>query len=65
MYNSVSLTLVCLYRPPHSKQNKRTNKMFLDQFPDFLLSLSDGTGEIIVGDLLFASRMSMTTKCVN
>ena len=50
MYNSVSFTLVSLYRSPHSKQNKCTNKMFLDQFPDFLLSLSDGNGEIIVGD---------------
>ena len=27
-----SVTLVCLYRPPHSKQNKSINKILLDEF---------------------------------
>lgn len=57
MFNSISVTLIRLYRPPHSKQNKNTNNiMFLDQFSDFLYSLSDGIGEIIViliGDFNF------------
>ena len=48
VYNSVLVTLICLYRPPHSKQNNNTNKMFLDEFPDFLQSLNDKKGEVIV-----------------
>ena len=46
--NSVSVALICLCRPTHGKQNKNTNKMFLDKFPDFLHSLSDSTGDVIV-----------------
>ena len=44
VYNIVSVTLICLYRPLYSKQNKNTNKMLLDEVPDFLLSLSDRKG---------------------
>ena len=48
-------TLVGLYRPPHSKQNKGTNKMFLDQFNSRFSPLAhDGKGEItVVGDFNF------------
>ena len=50
----ISLTLVCLYRTPRSKLNKSTNKMFLDQFPVFLHSLSDRKRKItVVGDFNF------------
>ena len=38
VYNSVSVTLICLYHPLYSKQNNNTNNMFLDEFPDFLHS---------------------------
>ena len=48
VYNSVSVTLICLYRPPYGKQNNNTNKVFSDEFPDFLYSLSDRKGEVIV-----------------
>ena len=54
VYNSVSVTLICLYRPPYSKQNNNTNKMFLDEFPDCLHSLNDRKAEVIVmGDFKF------------
>ena len=54
VYISVSVTLICWYRPPYSKQNNNTNKMFLDEFPDFLHPLSDRRGEVIVmGDFHF------------
>ena len=52
--NNVSVTLICLYRPPYSKQTNNTNKMVLDEFPDFLHPLSDKKGEVIVmGDFNF------------
>ena len=44
VYNNVSVTLICLYRPPYSKQNNSSIKMFLDEFPDFLHPLSDRKG---------------------
>ena len=54
VYNNVSVTLICLYRPPYSKQTNNTNKMVLDEFPDFLHPLSDKKGEVIVmGDFHF------------
>ena len=54
VYNSISVTLICLYRPPYSKQNKNTNKIFLDEFPYFLHSLIDCKREVIViGDFNF------------
>ena len=66
VYNSVSVTLICLYRPAYSKQNNITNKMFLDEFPDFLHSLSNRKGEVtVMGDLIFILTTSMTVKCVN
>ena len=48
VYNSVSVTLICLYRPPYSKEKNNTNTMFLDEFTDFLHSLSDRKEEAIV-----------------
>ena len=66
MYNSVSLTLVSLHHPPQDRQNKSTNKMFLDQFPDFLHWPGDSKGRLLLWvALIFTSRMSMTAKCVN
>ena len=54
MYNRVSVTFICLYRPPFSKQNTNTNKMFLDEFPGFLHSLSDRKGvAVVMGDFNF------------
>ena len=40
VYNSVSVTSICLYCP-YSKRNKNTDKMFLDGFLDSLYYLSD------------------------
>ena len=48
VYNSISVTLNRLYRPPYSKQNKNTNDTFLDEFPDFLHSIINSKGEVIV-----------------
>ena len=48
MYNSVSVTLICLYHSPYSKEKNNTNTMFLDEFTDFLHSLSDRKEEAIV-----------------
>ena len=48
VYNSVSVTLICLYRPPYSKEKNNTNTMFFDEFADFLHSPSDRKEEAIV-----------------
>ena len=52
-----------MYRPPYSKQSNNTNKMFLDELPDFLHSLSDGKGEVIVmGDFNFHFDSKLDSK---
>ena len=52
-----------MYRPPYSKQSNNTNKMFLDELPDFFHSLSDGKGEVIVmGDFNFHFDSKLDSK---
>ena len=46
-----SMSFVCLYRPPPSRVNKFTDKMFHDEFSGLVAYLASGTGEsVTVGD---------------
>ena len=45
------MSFVCLYRPPPSRVNKFTDKMFQDEFSDLVAYLASGTGvSVILGD---------------
>ena len=45
------MSFVCLYRPPPSRVNKFTDKMFQDEFSGLVAYLTSGTGEsVIMGD---------------
>ena len=37
-YQDQSVMVLCVYRPPPSRKNKLSNKIFLDEFPDLLES---------------------------
>ena len=50
-HSGKSMSFVCLYRPPPSRVNKYTDKMFQDEFSGLVAYLASGTGEsVIVGD---------------
>ena len=50
-HSGKSMSFVCLYRPPPSRVNKFTDKMFQDEFSGLVAYLASGTGEsVIVGD---------------
>ena len=50
-HSGKSMSFVCLYRPPPSRVNKFTDKMFQDEFSGLIAYLASGTGEsVIVGD---------------
>ena len=38
--DSTSVSVICLYRPPPSKQNKLSNKMFFEEFPTLVSEYS-------------------------
>ena len=47
-----TLHFFSIYRPPPSRKNKLTDKMFLDQCPDFLEYVNSLSGDVLlVGDL--------------
>ena len=43
----------CVYRPPPSRKNKLSNKMFLDEFPDLLESYVSCNRLFVLGDINF------------
>ena len=50
-HSGKSMSFVCLYRPPPSRVNKFTDKMFQDEFSGLLAYLASRTGEsLFVGD---------------
>ena len=50
-HSGKSMSFVCLYRPPPSRVNKFTDKMFQDEFSGLVAYLASWTGEsVIVGD---------------
>ena len=50
-HSGKSMSFVCLYRPPPSRVNKFTDKMFHDEFSGLVAYFASGTGEsVIVGD---------------
>ena len=38
--DSTLVSVICLYRPPPSKQNKLSNKMFFEEFPTLVSEYS-------------------------
>ena len=49
---SITLNVLCVYRPPPSKKNGLTFKMFLDEFSELLDTLAVSSGKLlIVGDI--------------
>ena len=50
-HSGKSMSFVCLYRPPPSRVNKFTDKMFQDELCGLVAYLAIGTGKsVIVGD---------------
>ena len=50
-HSGKSMSFVCMYRPPPSRVNKFTDKMFQDEFSGLVAYLASGTGEsVLVGD---------------
>ena len=52
-YQDQSVTFLCAYRPPPSRKNKPSNKMFLDEFPDLLESYVSCDRLFVLGDINF------------
>ena len=52
-YQDQSVTFLCVYRPPPSRKNKLSNKMFLDEFPDLLESYVSCDILFVLGDINF------------
>ena len=52
-YQDQSVTFLCVYRPPPSRKNKLSNKMFLDEFPDLLESYVSCDRLFVLGDINF------------
>ena len=52
-YQDQSVMFLCVYRPPPSRKNKLSNKMFLDEFPDLLESYVSCDRRFVLGDINF------------
>ena len=52
-YQDQSVTFLCVYRPPPSRKNKPSNKMFLDEFPDLLEPYVSCDRPFVLGDINF------------
>ena len=52
--DSTSVSVICLYRPPPSKQNKLSNKMFFEEFPSLVSEYSHARRDLaFIGDFNF------------
>ena len=52
--DSTSVSVICLYRPPPSKQNKLSNKMFFEEFPTLVSEYSHARRDLaFIGDFNF------------
>ena len=52
--DSTSVAVICLYRPPPSKQNKLSNKMFFEEFPALVSEYSHARRDLaFIGDFNF------------
>ena len=53
-HDSTSVSVIRLYRPPPSKQNKRPNKMFFEEFPTLVSVYSHARRDLaFIGDFNF------------
>ena len=51
---NLSESVVCLYRPPPSRKNKRSNQLFLREFPEFLTQFAGTHSDLVLlGDFNF------------
>ena len=52
VHHSSLLFLVCIYRPPPNRQNRLTDRMFLDEFSDLLASFQSAfpNNPVFTGD---------------
>ena len=52
--DSTSVSVICLYRPPPSKQNKLSNKTFFEEFPTLVSEYSHARRDLaFIGDFNF------------
>ena len=52
--DSTSVSVICLYRPPPSKRNKLSNKMFFEEFPTLVSEYSHARRDLaFIGDFKF------------
>ena len=53
-FDHVSVAIVCLYRPPPSERNKRTNSMLHEEFAEFLSQYTDSCSDTVcIGEFNF------------
>ena len=45
---NLSVSVVCLYRPPPSRKNKLSNQLFLQEFPEFLTQFADSHSDLVL-----------------
>ena len=66
-YDGHTVVSLSVYRPPHSRQNKLTNVMFLGQFSDLLESYVSCDRPFVVGDfnVHFDKNSDPTTSALN
>ena len=51
---NLSVSVVCLYRPPPSRKNKLSNQLFLQEFPEFLTQFAGSHSDLVLlGDFSF------------
>ena len=51
---NLSVSVVCLYRPPPSRKNKLSNQLFLQEFPEFLTQFAGSHSDLVLlGDFNF------------
>ena len=62
LHISMFMSFVCLYRPPPSKVDKFTDKMFLDELSGLVVHLASRTGEMVtVGDFHYHFLLPVPT----
>ena len=51
---NLSVSVVCLYRPPPNRKNKLSNQLFLQEFPEFLTQFASSHSDLVLlGDFNF------------
>ena len=45
---NLSVSVVCLYRPPPSRKNKLCNQLFLQEFPEFFTQFAGSHSDLVL-----------------